>query len=75
MTGSPCAVVYRWDDAPEELRALSNHGGDEDWVIVLDAEHNYCWQFDEADNGYIPGWGNVSRFEVDDAIVVILAHA
>ncbi len=27
--------VWRFDDAPEELRALSTNGGDEDWLAVL----------------------------------------
>jgi len=27
--------VWRWEDAPEELRMLSDHGGDEDWVALL----------------------------------------
>jgi hypothetical protein len=27
--------VWRWEDAPEELKALSTHGGDEDWVALL----------------------------------------
>lgn len=27
-------AVYSWDEAPEELKALSDHGGDEEQVIV-----------------------------------------
>lgn len=27
--------VYRFEDAPVELQALSNHGGDEDWLAVV----------------------------------------
>ncbi len=27
-------TVYRWDEAPENLKALSDHGGDEEHVIV-----------------------------------------
>ena len=27
--------VWRFYDAPEELRALSQHGGDEDWLAVV----------------------------------------
>lgn len=35
-TTDPKAVtVWRFDEAPEELRALSSHGGDEDWLAVL----------------------------------------
>ncbi len=28
-------LVWQWDDAPDELRALSQHGGDEDWVAFV----------------------------------------
>lgn len=27
--------IWRWKDAPEELKNLSEHGGDEDWVALL----------------------------------------
>lgn len=28
-------LVWPWQNAPEALRALSRHGGDEDWVGVV----------------------------------------
>lgn len=31
-------TVWRWEDAPDDLRYLSNHGGDEDWVAVVPAD-------------------------------------
>ncbi len=44
--------VWRFEDAPDELKALSNHGGDEDWLAyvprVLDATF-IPWL--EADSG------------------------
>ena len=30
--------IWRWQDAPEELKALSDHGGDEDWVALIPPE-------------------------------------
>ena len=27
--------VWAWEDAPQELKALSPHGGDEDWLALL----------------------------------------
>lgn len=27
--------VWRFNDAPDELKALSNHGGDEDWLALV----------------------------------------
>lgn len=29
--------VWRWEDAPEEFKELSPHGGDEDWVALVPA--------------------------------------
>ena len=28
-------VVFAFDQAPRALRALSNHGGDEDWLAIV----------------------------------------
>lgn len=41
-------LVWRWEDAPQEYRDLSTHGGDEDWVVfiprsVLDAVGEDVW--------------------------------
>lgn len=35
--------VWAWEDAPQELRALSGHGGDEDWVALLPPKHAGRW--------------------------------
>lgn len=32
-----CIRVWRFEDAPAELQALSTHGGDEDWLAVVPA--------------------------------------
>ena len=29
--------VWRFEDAPEQFRKLSGHGGDEDWVALVPA--------------------------------------
>jgi hypothetical protein len=29
--------VWRWDDAPQEYRALSRHAGDEDYIALVPA--------------------------------------
>ena len=31
--------VWTWLNAPGELKSYSNHGGDEDWVVLLPKEH------------------------------------
>lgn len=29
----PYAIVWRFEDAPDDLKKLSNNGGDEDWLV------------------------------------------
>jgi hypothetical protein len=31
-------LVWRWHNAPAELKALSTNGGDEDWVALVPAD-------------------------------------
>lgn len=69
-----CAIlVWRWKEAPGELRAFSCHGGDEDWVALLpeDAEQP-AWMW----SGSPFGCCNVSEDRYEDGrIVCIGAHA
>lgn len=39
MSGDDATMikVWRWADAPDNLRRLSRHGGDEDWVVYVPA--------------------------------------
>lgn len=46
MTFANMIAVWRWDDAPADLKAHSRHGGDEDWVALLPA----------AFGGDVPAW-------------------
>jgi hypothetical protein len=48
--------VWRFQDAPEEYRALSQHGGDEDWIAYVPAY---------LANSYIP-WLESGSFGVCD---------
>lgn len=81
MSGTPCAVVYAWNDAPEELRALSEHRGDEDWVVVLDAYHGIWTAFGDVEPSapgnrvWLPGWGFGQWEDLGETIVIIFAHA
>lgn len=66
--------VWRFDDAPEELRKLSRHGGDEDWlahVPAVMAEDYIGWM-----EGGSFGACDVSEHKLSDGSVVrIGAHA
>lgn len=36
-------LVWRFDDAPGQLKALSTNGGDEDWLALLPVEFAEAW--------------------------------
>jgi hypothetical protein len=68
-------LVWAFYDAPEELRALSPHGGDEDWLAVLPAKYKDSvplWM----ESGSLFGCCEVSEHELPDGrILCIGAHA
>ena len=54
-------TYWTWEDAPQEYKKLSGHGGDEDWVVTLPKSLHK--------SRYIPGftdvigcWGEISIF-------------
>ena len=69
--------VYRFADAPQELKNLSTSGGDEDWVAVVpldiwEKEHCYIgW----LESGSSFGCCNVSQIEVGGNLVFIGSHS
>lgn len=64
--------VWRWEDAPEHLKKLSDNGGDEDWVALVPFG---------LDESYIPWleeghFGNgVQVVETTEGVVYISSHA
>lgn len=38
-----CIRVWSWEDAPQKLKDLSEHGGDEDWLALLPPKHAFGW--------------------------------
>lgn len=36
-------LVWEFEDAPEEYKALSDHGGDEDWLALVPASYKDIW--------------------------------
>jgi hypothetical protein len=73
VADSPCYRVWRFHDAPEEMRALSYHGGDEDWIAHCPpgSEEPY-W----ASEGSQFGCCSVSRHDlIDGSFVLIGAHS
>ena len=71
MTIAPIQV-WRFKDAPESLRRLSEHGGGEDWLALIPAalaETNIGWMNGPA----FDAGGEPSRHVLDDGSVVVIA--
>ena len=79
-------TIYTWDEAPDYYKALSDHGGDEDLVIVghgngkLDEIIKIRHAFDtvvEHLDVYELGDGTVHEFDagVETHLVYIIAHS
>ncbi len=72
---APYIQVWRFRDAPEELQALSCHGGDEDWLAVVPPGLANDW-LGWMDEGTPFGCCSVSEHALPDgSIVRIGAHA
>jgi hypothetical protein len=74
--GSPI-LLWSFQDAPEELRKLSGHGGDEDFVLFiptvrLTAEPEWLENFL---NDYATYHGDYSTHDIEGGRVYIGAHA
>jgi hypothetical protein len=66
--------MWPWKFAPEGLKALSQSGGDEDWVVfvpqaILDTWYEPTWLM------YIDTMHDAQEFIVDGGKVYIGAHA
>ena len=67
-------LVWRFEDAPEEYKALSHHGGDEDWVAFIPNKYK-DYYLGWMDEGTSFGSCSVSEHKVKGGIVRIGAHA
>ena len=52
--------VWRWDQAPQCLKDLSQHGGDEDWVALIPPSHGRESWIPWAESGTRFGYCHVS---------------
>lgn len=71
---NPPIRIWRYEDAPEDLQALSPHGGDEDWLALVPSYLSRAWipWLEEPHFACC----SVSRHELPGgAILVIGAHA
>lgn len=77
---SAAILVYAFDEAPDDLRALSDNGGDEDWIAVMPAGVSDLVKM-HAENTWLGEGGpfgccSVSRHDLPDGRTVYIgAHA
>jgi hypothetical protein len=55
-------LVWRFENAPTELQAISDHGGDEDWIAVIPPHLANDW-VDWMDSGSRFGPCNTSEHD------------
>lgn len=75
-------VIWRWEDAPEEYKAICNHAGDEEWMLHCPASclgKYYPLALESVISGdedsYLSGFGHVNRCVLENGdIVVSFAH-
>lgn len=68
--------IWPFHDAPEELKRLSDNGGDEDWLAFVP---QWIW---DREGGWIPfldvghfGVAHVNKYVVPGGVVLIGCHA
>lgn len=69
----PVMQVWRFDDAPEELRRLSRHGGDEDWVVMVPAGYEPVTAMNLVERLTVSD--SEVHIQPDGSAVYITAHA
>lgn len=70
---SRAILVWAFEDAPEELRALSNNGGDEDWLALVPMDYgtDYVSWIESGPFGCC----GVDKIETEFGLVFIGSHA
>lgn len=71
-----CIKVWSWNTAPEELKKLSRHGGDEDWVAFIpDSIYEEDSYIGWMESGTSFGCCDVSFHRILNGFVRIGAHS
>lgn len=71
--------IWKWIDAPKNYKALSSHGGGEDWVVYIPFEYTQDMIVRDTfglDEDYVTFWGHTDVIDLmTDDVIVIFAHA
>lgn len=77
MSEKPAILVWRFQEAPEQFRSLSDNGGDEDWLVLVHAS-----MVEDFLKFGIPPWVSaMGACDVhmhtleDDSVVFIASHS
>lgn len=70
----PAILLWHFYDAPSEYRALSEHGGDEDYLAFVPHGVDVPWWMDEEECSVF-GVCSITKHQVDGGYVYIGAHA
>lgn len=57
-------LVWKFHDAPEEYKKLSDNGGDEDWLVYVPATYN------QSDDWHLRFW--IDRMSAGEADIHVL---
>src|SRR5208282_4503789 len=68
-------LVWRFHEAPEEIKEVAKQGGDESWIALFPPEKANDWPL-WADEGTPFGYSFVDRIELPDGGVILVGcHA
>lgn len=76
-------AIWQFHEAPEEYRRLTNHGGDEEWLLYCPAKMCNVFLPYPLENvvsgdelSYLDNWGHINRVELPNGdVIVSFAHA
>jgi len=74
ITNGHFIKVWRFKESPKEYQAMSNNGGDEDWVAFIPDEMSAYWVA-WLESGTPFGCCCVDEFKVDGGTIKIGSHA
>ena len=77
VVGSADIFIWRYHNAPQELKDLSVNGGDEDWLVIMKEEVQDQYYIPFLEEGLSGGIGCccVDYFKMGDYLMAIGSHA
>lgn len=70
-TPANCVIVWPWEHAPDRVKLLSEHGGDEDGAVWIPRQVRAPYWLENLWERF----GEPDRYQFSDGTLVIWAHA